>query len=113
MAVTQDEQIAQSLRDSQRSGELRSAPSWGKPLALHDGFDETPLELRMAFKMLKDAGYVPHEVMLMREIAARRSQLALLDGELTPAVAALQRRIVDLNTALAMRLERLRVAGSL
>jgi hypothetical protein len=105
MAPTLDEQIAQSLRDSQHSGELQAAPSWGKPLALGDGFDETPLELRMAFKMLKDA--------LMREIAALRSQLALLDGEPTPAVAALRRRIVDLNANLALRLERLRVAGSL
>ena len=113
MAPTLDEQIAQDLRDSQRSGELQSAPSWGKPLALDDGFDETPLELRLAFKMLKDAGYVPHEVMLMREIAALRSQLALLDGEPTPAVASLRRRIVDLNANLALRLERLRVAGSL
>ncbi len=48
MPPTLDEQIAQSLRDSQRSGELQAAPSWGKPLALDDGFDETPLELRMA-----------------------------------------------------------------
>ncbi len=63
--------------------------------------------------MLKDAGYVPHEVLLMREIAALRSQLALLGGEPTPAVAALRRRLVDLNCNLALRLERLRAAGSL
>jgi len=32
MTKTLDEQIADQLRDSERSGELRSAPSWGKPL---------------------------------------------------------------------------------
>ena len=35
---TIDEQIAQSLRDAQRSGELQSAASWGKPLHLADGY---------------------------------------------------------------------------
>ena len=110
---THDEHIAQSLRDSQRSGELQSAPSWGKPLALADGFDETPLELRMPFKVLKDAGYVPREVALMHELAALRSQLALIGGEPTPAAAALRQRIVELNADLSLRLERLRSTGSL
>ena len=50
----------------------------------------------MAFKMLKDAGYVPHEVMLMREIAALRSRLARR-WRADPALAALRRRGVDLS----------------
>ena len=57
--ATLDEQIAQSLRESQRSGELQSAASWGKPLDLADGYAQTPEELRMAFKALKDAGFAP------------------------------------------------------
>ena len=48
--ATLDEQIAQSLRESQRSGELQSAASWGKPLDLADGYAQTPEELRMAFR---------------------------------------------------------------
>ena len=59
---TIDEQIAQSLRDAQRSGELQSAASWGKPLDFADGYAQTPEELRMAFKALKDAGFLPPEV---------------------------------------------------
>ena len=54
MGNTIDEQIAQSLRESQASGELQSAKSWGKPLDLNDGYAQTPEELRMAFKALKD-----------------------------------------------------------
>ena len=71
---TLDEQIAQALRDSQRSGELESAPSYGRPLDLEDGYAQTPPELRMAFKMLKEAGFVPPEVEAMNELAALRRQ---------------------------------------
>ena len=40
--ATLDEQIAQSLRESQRSGELQTAANWGKPLDLDDGYARTP-----------------------------------------------------------------------
>ena len=111
--ATLDESIAQSLRDSQRSGELQSAPSWGKPLPLDDGFDETPLALRVPFKILKDAGFVPAEVLLMREIAALREQLAVLRERTSPAAQALVKRLADQQQLLAMRLERLRISGRL
>jgi hypothetical protein len=110
---TIDEQIAHGLRESQRNGELQGAPSWGKPLALDTGFDDTPLELRLPFKILKQAGYVPHEVLLMNEIAALRAQLAGLADDSAPAAVALRRRLAELSTLLAMRLERLRTTGSL
>ena len=73
---TIDEQIAQSLRESLASGELATAASWGKPLDLADGYAQTPEELRMAYKALKDAGFVPPEVETMQQIAALREQLA-------------------------------------
>jgi hypothetical protein len=62
-----EDHIGRALQESQASGELQAAPSYGKPLAFGDGYDETPAELRMAMKVLKDAGVVPHEVTLMRE----------------------------------------------
>ncbi len=108
-----DEQIARSLRESQRNGELQAAPSWGKPLAVDAGFDDTPAELRLPFKILKEAGYVPTEVVLMHEIAALRTQLAGLADDTAPAAVALRRRLADLHASLAMRLERLRITGRL
>jgi len=109
---TLDEQIAQSLQDSLASGELAAAPSWGKPLALDDGWDETPLELRLPFKLLKDAGYVPHEVVQLREIAQLKDELHGCAGD-TARADALRRRIVDLQQLVALRLERLRATGTL
>lgn len=108
---TIDEQIAQSLRDSLRSGELQSAASWGKPLDLADGYAQTPEELRMAFKALKDAGFVPPEVETMKRIAALR-QVIEADPE-APEAEAMRKRLSELQQHLALRLEKLRISGSL
>ncbi|MEO6410710.1 MAG: DUF1992 domain-containing protein [Burkholderiaceae bacterium] len=108
---TLDEHIAQSLREAQRSGELQSAASWGKPLDLDDGYAQTPEELRMAFKALKDAGMVPPEVETMRQIAAlARSIEAEPDAT---DVQARRQRLSELRQHLALRLEKLRSSGSL
>ena len=109
--ATLDEQIAQSLRESQRSGELQSAASWGKQLDLADGYAQTPEELRMAFKALKDAGFVPPEVETMQQIAALR-QVIDADPD-APHADAMRRRLSELQQHLALRLEKLRASGSL
>jgi hypothetical protein len=109
--ATIDEQIAQSLRDAERSGELQAAPSWGKPLDLADGYAQTPEELRMAFKALKDAGFVPPEVETMQQIAALRAQLAAAPD--APDAEALRTRLSELQQHLALRLEKLRSSASL
>ena len=59
-----EDEIGRKLAESQANGELASAPSYGKPLHLGDGYDETPAEMRMGMKILKDAGVVPPEVEL-------------------------------------------------
>ena len=108
---TLDDLIAQSLRDAQRSGELQSAASWGKPLDLADGYAQTPEELRMAFKALKDAGFVPPEVETMKQIAALRENI-----ETEPDASkaeAMRQRVSELQQHLALRLEKLRSSGSL
>ena len=106
-----EDDIGRALSQSQANGELRSAPSYGKPLNLGDGYDDTPAELRMGMKILKDAGVVPPEVEVMREIEALR--LSLVDAPDTEATRAGQRRLSELRQALALRLERLRISGSL
>ena len=106
-----DDHIGRSLAESEQSGELRSAPSYGRPLNLSDGYEQTPADLRMGYKILKDAGVVPPEVELMREIEALRLSLeAAPDSEATHAQRA---RLVQMQQALALRLEKLRISGSL
>jgi Domain of unknown function (DUF1992) len=103
---TLDEQIALSIRASEQSGELQSARDWGKPLNFGDGFDETPQELRMAFKILKDAGFVPPEVELMKEVNAMRDRLAELDPAGSDA-ARLREHISELQLKITVRIEKL------
>ena len=106
-----EDHIGRHLADSARSGELAAAPSYGKPLDLGDGYDDTPAELRMPMKVLKDAGVVPPEVETMQRIAALQAQA---DAEPDAATAAaLRREAGDLRLALSLRLEHLRVSGSL
>ena len=107
----QEDHIGRALQDSERSGELRSAPSWGRPLDLGDGYERTPAELRMPFKILKDAGVVPPEVELMQAIAQMQAELDASPD--APAADALRRRIAEMRQALALRLEKLRLSGSL
>ena len=109
--TTLDEHIAQHLRDSQRSGELQSAAHWGKPLDLDDGFARTPEALRMGFKALKEAGYLPPEVETMKRIAALREVIAA-DPD-APTAEAMRRRLSELQQHLALRLEKLRLTGTL
>lgn len=101
-----EDHIAEHLRDAEASGELRSAPSWGRPLDLLDGYALTPGALRMPMKVLKNAGVVPHEVTMMRELHALRQTIdATNDPE---RLRALRQRASELQQAIALRLERLK-----
>ena len=106
-----EDHIGRSLADSESSGELRAAPSYGKPMDFGDGYDETPAELRMAFKMLKDSGFVPPEVELMREIEALRMALAAAPDAAT--ALAQRQALADKQQQLALRMEKLGKTGSL
>lgn len=106
-----EDHIGQSLRESEASGELRTAPSFGRPMDFGDGYAQTPDELRMPMKILKDAGVVPPEVELMREIARLQEELAAMSDE--ARARALQQRISEKQQVLALRLEQLRGNGVL
>jgi len=106
-----DDHIGRSLRESEANGELKAAPSYGKPLNFGDGYDETPDELKMPFKMLKDAGYAPPEVELMREIAALQTTLGTAPDDETTKPQ--RQRLAEMRQQLALRLEKLRYSGSL
>jgi hypothetical protein len=104
-----DDHIGEHLRESMASGELRNAPSYGKPLAFNDGYDDTPAELRLAMKILHDAGVVPPEVELMHQLAAlRRDAAAATDVE---RARELSKKASDLEQLIKLRLERLKTGS--
>ena len=59
-----------------REGAFDDLPGAGQPLKLEDD-SHVPEDLRMVYKILKNAGYVPQEVALRKEIAKAED---LLDG---------------------------------
>lgn len=105
-----EDHIGEALRESEASGELRSAPSYGKPLHFGDGYDETPDELKMPMKILKDSGHAPPEVELMREIAALQARLAAAPDD--ASTRAERRKLAEMRQHLALRLEKLRTRGT-
>ena len=107
-----DDDIGRALERAVASGELRTAASYGKPLNLADGYEETPVELRMGYKILKGAGIVPPEVELMQQIEALRESLASAAPDDATASAGRQ-KLADMRQQLALRLEKLRSTGSL
>jgi hypothetical protein len=63
------ERIAEEkIREAAQRGEFDHLPGAGKPLPDEDDLALVPPELRMAYRVLKNAGYVPEEVRLRREI---------------------------------------------
>ncbi|MDQ4146409.1 MAG: DUF1992 domain-containing protein [Pseudomonadota bacterium] len=70
------DQIAeQRIIEAMEHGEFDNLPGSGKPLQLDDD-SHIPKELRVAYRLLKNAGFVPPEVGLRREIAHAEDLLA-------------------------------------
>jgi hypothetical protein len=101
-----DEEIGRQLQQALDSGELAKAPGFGKPIGEDRGWDDTPVALRMPFKILKDAGVPPPEIELFHERAALAA--AVRDCADPEERDALQRRLSELEQVIALRLEALR-----
>ena len=101
-----DDEIARQIAEAERRGDLRGAEGYGKPLQRDDGWEQTPDEVRMPFKMLKSAGIVPHEVELIRERAALRQRLAAATTD--HDIRSAQQALAQLELTLALRMESLR-----
>lgn len=103
-----EDEIGRRLKESHESGELSKAQNFGKPLDLGDGYQETPEELRMGYKILKDAGFVPPEVEMMQRIARLREAIAATEAP--DQLAALRRQLADTEVSLALAKDRLKGA---
>ena len=75
------DKLAESrIREAMECGDFDGLPGAGRPLSLEeDGF--VPEEMRMAYKILKNAGYIPPEVELRRDINVTQSALAVEYGD--------------------------------
>ena len=67
--------VEERIQEALRRGDFDNLPGAGKPLDLDDD-PLVPAELRVAYRILKNAGFVPPEVLERREIADLEAVLA-------------------------------------
>jgi hypothetical protein len=67
------------IREAIENGQFDELPGAGRPLEL-DGDPLVPADLRMAFRILKNAGLVPPEVVQRREIAELEALIASMEA---------------------------------
>ncbi|MFW5500614.1 MULTISPECIES: DnaJ family domain-containing protein [unclassified Maridesulfovibrio] len=73
--------IAESrIKEAERKGEFEDLPGKGKPLELEDD-SMIPPELRMAYKALKNSGYLPPEMQLRKDIHSALDLLEYMEDE--------------------------------
>lgn len=68
------------IREAQRKGEFDDLEGAGKPLQLEDD-SMIPPELRMAYKILKNAGCLPPEAQIRKDITTALDLLEAMDDE--------------------------------
>ncbi|MGZ8459832.1 MAG: DnaJ family domain-containing protein [Candidatus Deferrimicrobiaceae bacterium] len=68
------------IREAIERGEFANLPGAGKPLRLEDD-SMIPEDLRVAYKILKNAGCIPAELELRREIITLRDLLRSIEDD--------------------------------
>ncbi|KFD22390.1 MULTISPECIES: DUF1992 domain-containing protein [Tatumella] len=75
-----DQMAERHIQDALQKGELSGLPGEGKPLMLDDD-SQVPVELRSAYRLLKNSGYLPPELESRREALELVDLLQQLDPE--------------------------------
>lgn len=88
------------IQNAIRRGELKDLPGQGKPLSLEDN-SAIPESLRVAYRVLKNAGCLPPEQELRHEIRQLEALLGQVDAD--AQAQKIGRRLGLLQTRLALR----------
>jgi hypothetical protein len=86
-----DQIIERRIAEAQLRRDFDDLPGAGQPLALDDDSLVAP-ELRAAYRLLRNAGYVPEEVQLLRELGSVEQLIAQAVDEADRAVASARLR---------------------
>jgi len=88
----------EKIREAMARGEFDNLPGAGKPLALEDD-SMVPEDLRVSYKILKNAGCLPPELELRKEIVTLKSLLSAIgeEGEKRRKLKELDGKLLRLN----------------
>ena len=88
-----DQIVEQRIADAIQRGDFDDLPGAGHPLELDDD-RLVPEELRVAYRLLKNSGYVPEELRLFTEIRSAEQLLMHARGEEERVVASARLRVL-------------------
>ncbi|MCQ6557821.1 DnaJ family domain-containing protein [Paenibacillus mendelii] len=97
------------IKDAMARGDFEQLPGKGKPLELED-LSHVPEELRVGYKLLKNAGVIPVEMQISKEMVSLQDLIAMCtsDAEREP----LQKQLNEKRIRLRMLLESQGLADS-
>ncbi|HET8700496.1 MAG TPA: DnaJ family domain-containing protein [Nitrococcus sp.] len=98
----------QRIAEAIERGELSNLPGAGKPLKLDDDA-LVPPELRLAYRILKNAGFVPPEVEQLRELHELRQLISTLEDDGVRRRAVLRLNLLMAQTTAGRRHGSLRI----
>jgi len=75
-----DALVEERIREAQRAGEFDDLPGTGKPLQLDDD-RLVPEDVRVAYRVLRNAGLVPPELTARKELALAREAMTDATGD--------------------------------
>lgn len=93
-----DQWAEQHILEAQRKGELDGLPGSGKKLVLDDDL-HVPPELRAGYRLLKNAGCLPPEILQRKEAVELNELLQTLDP-VQPEYAAVKKQLLLLELTL-------------
>lgn len=99
-------QLNSIIEKAMAEGEFDNLPGMGQPIDLEEYFN-TPEEVRLGYKMLKENGFRPTEVELYGEIARLRKRVA--ESRNAPEAEGLKKRLLEVETQLAIIQDKNRV----
>ena len=94
-----DSLAEEKIRAAIRSGEMDDLPGQGQPLRLDDD-SAVPAELRTAYRLLKNSGFLPPQVSLRREIAQVEQLLLQIETEFEAEPVRKRLRLLQLRLSL-------------
>jgi hypothetical protein len=82
--------VEERIKKARKKGEFENLPGKGKPIRFDD--PNLPDDLRMAHKILKNAGFLPPEIEVRKQISRTRELLDRIEGP-GPEKTKVQKRL--------------------
>lgn len=98
-----DKLVEQKIREAMREGEFENLEGAGRPVNL-DAYFATPEEMRAGYAVLKNAGILPEEAHLLRDLGELKRRLEACREE--AELVSLRRSLAELKLKYDLLVER-------